>query len=156
MLDIGISKLLIIGGLALVVVGPERLPRVARTLGTLMGRAQRYVSEVKAEVNRSMEVEELSRMKSEFQSAVSEVDAGLQSGLHQMHETVHDTVHGNPPGHVEHSASVPQYRPKKTKWRLRRSAMPHWYKQRERVRSHALSGAARVARYRPARLGSKR
>ena len=51
MLDIGFTKLMIIGGLALVVIGPERLPRVARTAGTLLGRAQRYVADVKAEVN---------------------------------------------------------------------------------------------------------
>jgi sec-independent protein translocase protein TatB len=54
MFDIGLSKMALIGAVALVVIGPEKLPRVARTVGTLLGKAQRYVSDVKAEVNRSM------------------------------------------------------------------------------------------------------
>ena len=54
MLDIGVTKLAIIGGIALVVIGPERLPGLARTIGTLLGRAQRYVADVKAEVGRSI------------------------------------------------------------------------------------------------------
>ena len=72
MLDIGITKLMIIGGIALVVIGPERLPRVARMAGTLIGRAQRYVADVKAEVNRSVELEELQKMKEQFESAARE------------------------------------------------------------------------------------
>ena len=55
MIDIGLSKMALIGAVALIVIGPEKLPRVARTVGTLLGKAQRYVSDVKAEVNRSME-----------------------------------------------------------------------------------------------------
>ena len=49
--------------MALVVIGPEKLPRVARTLGNLMGKAQRYIADVKAEVNRTMDLEELKKMK---------------------------------------------------------------------------------------------
>ena len=52
MLDLGISKMALIGAVALVVIGPEKLPRVARTVGALLGRAQRYVADVKSEVNR--------------------------------------------------------------------------------------------------------
>ena len=59
MIDLGISKLVMIGAVALIVIGPEKLPRVARTVGTLLGKAQRYVSDVKAEVSRSMELDEL-------------------------------------------------------------------------------------------------
>ena len=54
MFDLGIEKMALIGVVALIVIGPEKLPRVARTVGTLLGKAQRYVSDVKAEVNRSM------------------------------------------------------------------------------------------------------
>jgi sec-independent protein translocase protein TatB len=61
-IDLGIFGALI-GAVALIVIGPEKLPRVARTIGTLLGKAQRYVSDVKAEVNRSMELEELKKMK---------------------------------------------------------------------------------------------
>ena len=63
MIDLGISKLALIGAVALIVIGPEKLPRVARTVGTLLGKAQRYVNDVKAEVNRSMELDELRKMK---------------------------------------------------------------------------------------------
>ena len=51
--------MVLIGAVALIVIGPEKLPRVARTVGTLLGKAQRYVADVKAEVNRSIELEEL-------------------------------------------------------------------------------------------------
>jgi sec-independent protein translocase protein TatB len=51
-LDLGLSKMALIGAVALIVIGPEKLPRVARTVGTLLGKAQRYVADVKAEVNR--------------------------------------------------------------------------------------------------------
>ncbi|MCE3272968.1 MAG: twin-arginine translocation protein TatB subunit [Ramlibacter sp.] len=62
MLDLGLSKMALIGVVALIVIGPEKLPRVARTVGTLLGKAQRYVADVKAEVNRSMDLDELKKM----------------------------------------------------------------------------------------------
>ena len=64
MLDLGLSKLAVIGVLALIVIGPEKLPRVARTVGTLLGKAQRYMHEVKAEVNRSIALDELRQGRS--------------------------------------------------------------------------------------------
>ena len=74
MLDFGFDKIALIGAVALIVIGPEKLPRVARTVGTLLGKAQRYVADVKAEVNRSIELEELQKMKSQFQTAVHDVE----------------------------------------------------------------------------------
>jgi sec-independent protein translocase protein TatB len=62
-IDLGVSKIALIGAVALIVIGPEKLPRVARMVGTMIGRAQRYVSDVKAEVNRSMDLDELKKMK---------------------------------------------------------------------------------------------
>ena len=56
MFDLDVSKLAVIGAVALVVIGPEKMPRVARTIGTMLDKAQRYVSDVKAEVNRAMEM----------------------------------------------------------------------------------------------------
>ena len=73
MIDFGFDKLALIGAVALVVIGPERLPRVARTVGHFIGKAQRYVADVKAEVNRSIELEELKKMKSEFEDAARNV-----------------------------------------------------------------------------------
>ena len=74
MIDFGFDKLALIGAVALIVIGPEKLPRVARTVGTLLGKAQRYVADVKAEVNRSIELEELKKMKTEFEDAARDVE----------------------------------------------------------------------------------
>ena len=79
MIDLGLSKMALIGAVALIVIGPEKLPRVARTVGTLLGKAQRYVNEVKAEVNRSMELDELKKMKETVESAARDVESSVQS-----------------------------------------------------------------------------
>ena len=79
MIDLGISKLALIGAVALVVIGPEKLPRVARTVGALLGKAQRYVADVKAEVNRSMELEELKKMKDSVENAARDVQTSTRS-----------------------------------------------------------------------------
>ena len=68
----------LIGAVALIVIGPEKLPRVARTVGTLLGKAQRYVADVKAEVNRAMDVDELKKMKETVESAGREVEQGIR------------------------------------------------------------------------------
>jgi sec-independent protein translocase protein TatB len=78
MFDIGLSKMALIGAVALVVIGPE-LPRVARMVGTLLGRAQRYVSDVKAEVNRSMELDELRKMKDTVETAARDVESSMRN-----------------------------------------------------------------------------
>ena len=67
MFDIGFSELLVIGVVALIVIGPEKLPRVARTVGHLLGRMQRYVADVKADINREIELEELRKMRDSMQ-----------------------------------------------------------------------------------------
>ena len=74
MFDIGFSELFVIGIVALIVIGPERLPKVARTAGHLFGRMQRYVNDVKADINREMELDELRKMKTQFESAAREVE----------------------------------------------------------------------------------
>jgi sec-independent protein translocase protein TatB len=70
MFDVGISEIAVIGVVALVVLGPERLPKVARTAGHMFGRLQRYVANVKADINREMEMSDLSKVREEVQSAV--------------------------------------------------------------------------------------
>jgi Tat protein translocase TatB subunit len=74
MLDFGFDKIALIGAVALVVIGPEKLPRVARTVGAFIGKAQRYVADVKAEVNRSIELEELKKVKTQFEDAARNVE----------------------------------------------------------------------------------
>jgi len=83
MFDIGFSELMVIAVVALVVIGPERLPRVARTLGHLFGRLQRYVNEVKSDISREMELEELRKFKNEFENAASSVETQIRAEMNQ-------------------------------------------------------------------------
>lgn len=104
MFDIGFSELIVIGIVALVVIGPERLPRVAKTVGHLLGRAQRYVGDVKADINREMQLEELKKMQAEMASSFrsvedtvrSEVDAARVSVETPLQEAA-NTVEGTAP-----------------------------------------------------------
>jgi len=151
MIDLGIDKLALIGAVALVVIGPEKLPRVARTVGTLLGKAQRYISDVKAEVNRSMELDELKRMKETMEDAAKDVNQTIRDSTSDFEKSWAESSGETPAiGHdgIDFSP-VPEYRHPKKNWRLKQGAMPNWYKARAGVRTKALSGAARVARYRP-------
>lgn len=82
MLDIGFSELMVIGVVALVVLGPERLPRVARTTGHLLGRFQRYVSEVKADINREIELSELKKLQTSVEDAARSIETTVKSEVH--------------------------------------------------------------------------
>ena len=151
MIDLGISKLALIGAVALIVIGPEKLPGVARMVGTLLGKAQRYMSDVKAEVNRSIALDELKKMKETVESAAQDVNQSIQSGAADFEKSWAE-VAGTSSVDSAHSDSfepVPEYRHPKKNWRLKQGAMPNWYKARAGVRKHAQSGAARVARHRP-------
>lgn len=83
MFDIGFSELMVIGLVALIVIGPERLPRVARTLGHLAGRLQRYVNDVKADINREVELDELRKMRDTVQQAATGFENTVQSELNR-------------------------------------------------------------------------
>lgn len=153
MIDLGISKLALIGAVALIVIGPEKLPRVARTVGTLLGKAQRYVNDVKAEVNRSMDLDELRRMKDTMQDAAREVEHSIQTGASDFEKQFSDNGLDTPAQALpEPGPFYPQYKHPRKKWRLKQGATPQWYKARNGVRTKALSGAARVARYRPHKI----
>lgn len=147
MIDLGLSKLALIGVVALVVIGPEKLPRVARTVGALLGKAQRYVNDVKAEVNRSMAMEELRKAQEEVSAGVRDIHNTFQTTAQQMRESVDgaDEANRDAAGYGE----IPVYQQPHKKWRTRRTATPVWYKARAGVRRYAQSGAARVARHRP-------
>lgn len=149
MLDIGVTKIAIIGAIALVVIGPERLPSVARTLGALLGRARSYMADVKAEVDRSMALDELKKMKESVQSAAQDVEQSMRTSASEFESVLADaTQPDEPPPQVE-AFNFPQYHHPKKRWRLKQGAVPNWYKARTGVRTKALSGAARVARFRP-------
>ena len=77
MFDISFTELMVIGMIALVVIGPERLPKVARTIGHLLGRAQRYVNDVKTDIKREMDAGDLNNIKNQFEEAASSMKASL-------------------------------------------------------------------------------
>jgi sec-independent protein translocase protein TatB len=88
MFDIGFSEILVIGIVALIVIGPERLPKVARTLGHMAGRLQRYVNEVKADINREMELDELRKLHSQVQSAARDIEQSVSEAAHDVESGV--------------------------------------------------------------------
>ena len=92
MFDIGFSELLVIGVVALLVIGPERLPRVARTIGHLMGRMQRYVADVKADIDREVELEELRKMRDSVQQAATNIESSVQTELTKTETELNQAV----------------------------------------------------------------
>jgi sec-independent protein translocase protein TatB len=84
MFDIAFSEIVVIAVVALIVIGPERLPKVARTLGHMFGRLQRYVNDVKADISREMELDELRKLKSEVQSAASEFESSIHKAAQEV------------------------------------------------------------------------
>ncbi len=149
MIDIGVTKLAVIGAIALVVIGPEKLPGLAKTVGTLLGRARRYVADVKAEVNRSMELDELKKMRDTVENAARDVEHSIQTSASDFEQSWAQATGAETFAPAD---EAPQYKHPGKHWRLKQGAVPQWYKARTGVRTKALSGAARVARYRPRNL----
>ena len=165
MIDFGFDKIALIGAVALIVIGPEKLPKMARTVGHLFGKAQRYVADVKAEVNRSIELDELKKMKTQFEDAANSVQQTVRNEMSEV-STAFDQewrdVNSGPGGtsadgsahdgalsSLSSPLATPTYQHPKKNWRLKIGATPQWYKKRNGVRGKAQSGAARVARFRP-------
>jgi sec-independent protein translocase protein TatB len=94
MFDIGFSELLVIGIVALIVIGPEKLPRVARTIGHLAGRLQRYVADVKADINREIELDELRKMRDSMQQAAAEMQSSVHSELSKTAQDLNQSLQG--------------------------------------------------------------
>lgn len=92
MFDIAFSEMLIIAVIALLVIGPEKLPKVAKTVGHLLGKAQRYVSDVKSEINREMEIDELRKLQAEMQSAARKVEGDVQTTLRDTEADLNKSV----------------------------------------------------------------
>jgi sec-independent protein translocase protein TatB len=92
MFDIGFTELLVIGVVALLVVGPERLPKVARTAGHLLGRFQRYVSSVKSDISREVQLEELRKAGQTFKESVENTALGIQNRVEEAEYTIRDEV----------------------------------------------------------------
>ncbi|TDY40171.1 sec-independent protein translocase protein TatB [Paraburkholderia rhizosphaerae] len=172
MLDLGLTKMALIGVVALVVLGPERLPRVARTAGALFGRAQRYINDVKAEVTREIELDELRRMKSEFETAAHNVETTIHDNMRKQETELNEawkagtsvspsiagsgtedsaTASGDTSSSWNSFSTSPSSysAPKRKNWRIKQTATPTWYKRATTRRTHVQSGAARVARHKP-------
>ncbi|SFA95722.1 sec-independent protein translocase protein TatB [Collimonas sp. OK607] len=154
MIDIGLTKLALIGVVALVVIGPEKLPTVARMAGSLFGRAQRYINEVKSEVSREMELDELRKMQQEVQEAASDIEQSISRSVSDTKQSLQSAWDDSASISTADSFSVEQLAVKAKSFRkkklARTSAIPAWYKQQSGQKARVLSGAARVAKYRPA------
>jgi len=92
MFDLGFSELMVIALVALIVIGPERLPRVARTMGHLAGRLQRYVADVKADINREVELDELRKMRDSMQQSASNLESSVQGELNKTADDLNKSV----------------------------------------------------------------
>ncbi len=94
MFDIGFSEIALIAVVALIVLGPERLPKAARTMGHLFGRLQRYVNDVKADINREMELEELRKLQQQVQGAAREIETSMSSAVRDFETGARDIEKG--------------------------------------------------------------
>jgi sec-independent protein translocase protein TatB len=152
MIDLGLSKLAIIGVVALIVIGPEKLPKVARMAGTLYGRAQRYLHEVKSEVSREIELDELRNLKKEVEETAQTIRSGVESAVKESIDDV-ESAWRDLPSSTTPTATMSDLERKARDFRrkklVRNSAIPGWYKQRHGGKSHIMSGAARVKKFRP-------
>ncbi|MEQ1773124.1 MAG: Sec-independent protein translocase protein TatB [Burkholderiales bacterium] len=99
MFDIGFSEMIVIAVIALIVLGPEKLPRVARTAGHLLGRMQRYVNDVKADINREIELDELRKLQKEMQNTASSIEqsvkgqiSSVESEFKQLSDSTHTAL----------------------------------------------------------------
>lgn len=153
MIDLGLSKLAIIGVVALIVIGPEKLPKVARMAGTLYGRAQRYLHDVKSEVSREIELDELRNLHKEVsetaQSIRKDVEHSIGGSLDDAEAAWRDHPALSEPSSATMSDLERKARDFRRKKLMRNAAVPGWYKQRHGGKTHIISGAARVKKFRP-------
>ncbi len=156
MIDLGLSKLALIGVVALIVIGPEKLPKVARMAGTLYGRAQRYLHDIKTEVSREIELDELRNLHKEVQETAQSIKDNVENSIARNLDDVEAAWRDLPScdapatvGDIERKAK--DFRRKKL---VRNSAIPNWYKQRNGGKTHVVSGAARVKKFRPRNTSS--
>ena len=152
MIDLGVSKLALIAVVALVVVGPERLPKVARMAGNLFGRAQRYMADVKSEVNRQMEIEEFKQLREESASVLKEVENSIHSTVQEASANLSDQAdifdnNFTKPFLDEKEVLRKSKRQGRNSWGVRRAARPVWFKRSAGIRTRVQSGAARMKRF---------
>ncbi|MCX4146251.1 Sec-independent protein translocase protein TatB [Paraburkholderia madseniana] len=163
MLDLGLTKMALIGVVALVVLGPKRLPGVARTAGALFGRAQRYIDDVRAEVAREIDLDGLKRTRSGFETEASNLGIKIHDTVRQQESELNDAwnldtsksdratgvgdpdltqVSGGASGVLTAISNASQT--KRGNWRIKQSAIPNWYKHTTVRRTRLQSCASRA------------
>jgi sec-independent protein translocase protein TatB len=152
MIDLGVSKLALIAVVALVVIGPERLPKIARMVGNLFGRAQRYMADVKSEVSRQMDVEEFKKLREESTSVFKDVESSLQSTVQEAGANLSDQADIFENNFTrapldEKDVLSKSIRQGRKSWGVRRAARPVWFKRSTGMRTRVQSGAARMKRF---------
>jgi sec-independent protein translocase protein TatB len=152
MIDLGVSKLALIAVVALVVVGPERLPKIARMVGNLFGRAQRYMADVKSEVNRQMDMEEFKKLREESTSVFKDMESSLQSTMQEAGANLSDQADIYESNFTrapldEKEVLSKSIRQGRKSWGVRRAARPVWFKRSTGMRTRVQSGAARMKRF---------
>ena len=152
MIDLGVSKLALIAVVALVVVGPERLPKVERMAGNLFGRAQRYMADVKSEVNRQMEIEEFKKLREESVAAFKDVENTIHSTVQEASSHLSDQAdifesNFTRPTFDENEVLRKSLRQGRNSWGVKRAARPTWFKRTTGMRTRVQSGAARMKRF---------
>jgi sec-independent protein translocase protein TatB len=92
MFDVGFSELIVIALVALIVIGPERLPKVARTVGHLLGRLQRYVNDVKSDINREMQLDELKKLQEQVASQARDMERQVNDQMHSVETSLNASI----------------------------------------------------------------
>ena len=152
MIDLGVSKLALIAVVALVVVGPERLPKIARMAGNLFSRAQRYMAEVKSEVSRQMDIEEFKKLREESALVLKDVESSLKSTVQEASTNLSDQADIFENNFTrapldEKEVFQKSMRQGRKSWGVRRAARPVWFKRSTGMRTRVQSGAARMKRF---------
>lgn len=155
MIDLGISQLGLIAVVALVVIGPEKLPTVARTVGSWVGRARHYVNSVKSEMAQVTELNALRDIKNDVEQAAWKAEQDMQElgSITAQHGDIDEIETIDDAEHIAQSLGSP--RPyadmpiERKNWRLKRHALPYWYRVRHGTHARTQSSAIRVARQRP-------
>ena len=166
MIDLGLSKIAIIAVVGLIVLGPERLPKVARIAGTLFGRAQRYIGAVKDEVTREMNASELNELKDlaksvgeDIKSAEQQARQSWQNTQSELNQTYQQLNQQTGVDGLQKPIDVSAYqnalaiararRTGRASWAVKMQRTPNWYKAQQRTPKRVLSEAARMKKHRP-------
>lgn len=107
MFDIGFTELVVIAIVGLIVIGPERMPKVARTVGHLLGRLQRYVGDVKADINREMQLDDLKKLQSEVVEQARSMERQVNEQMHTVETSLNQSILNAGEGAAQEKEAAP-------------------------------------------------